>query len=343
MKTLTAFIIALLVSFFSSFLFRKMALSLNILDVPNDKKVHKNPIPLLGGLSIYFGVVIAYCFFSDSFKTMIPIFIASTVILYIGTYDDIKGLSARVRLLMQIAASVFVITFGIHISFLPKNLLGEMLEIIVTIVWIVGLTNAFNYLDGLDGLATGSAALNLFSFFVIMYGTGQFRLGLAIVILMGACLGFLPHNFFGKKRMFLGDAGSTFLGFTLACIAIKGDWASDNLVKLSIPILILGVPIFDMIFTTVMRIKEQKVRNVIEWLRYGGKDHFHHYLVDLGLRQRGAVFFIYYLTFSLGLSAIMVSNDTAVEGMLMIMQSSIIFGVIGVLIVLGKRQHHQDL
>jgi len=145
-----------------------------------------------------------------------------------------------------------------------------------------------------------------------------------------------------KKRMFLGDAGSTFLGFMIACIALKGDWAGDNVVRLSIPILILGVPIFDMIFTTIMRIKEEKVKNLVQWLKYGGKDHFHHYLVDLGLKENGAVLFIYYITFSLGLSAIMVSNDTAIEGVMTLLQSSIIFGVIGVLIVLGKKYHQKS-
>lgn len=154
---------------------------------------------------------------------------------------------------------------------------------------------------------------------------------------MAACVGFLPYNNYKKARMFLGDAGSTFLGFTLACIALAGDWASDGVVKLFIPILILGMPIFDMIFTTVMRIREEKIKTVIEWLRYGGKDHFHHYLVDFGLHPSGAVMFIYFITLSLGLSAIMASNDQAVEAWLTLSQAAIIFGVIAVLIMAGKR------
>ncbi len=339
MKTFAAFLTALLFAYISAFFFRKMALRLNIVDVPNHKKIHKNPIPLLGGLSIYLGAIVAFYFFPEGFKAIMPVFASATIILYMGAYDDIKGLSARLRLLIQVILAVFVIYSGVRVSFLPENLLGDVGEYIVTVVWIVGVTNAFNYLDGLDGLATGSAALNFFCFFVILYKMGQFPLGLAIAILMGACLGFLPHNFLNHKRMFLGDAGSTFLGFVLACIAIQGDWASDGIVKLAIPVLILGVPIFDMIFTTIMRIKEQKVKNIVEWLKYGGQDHFHHYLVDLGLEQRGAVLFIYYITFSLGLSAFMVSNDTAVEGVLTVIHSSMIFGVIGLLIVLGKRYH----
>lgn len=342
MQTFTAFSIAFLATFLSTFFFRRMALALQILDVPNDKKIHKEAVPLLGGLGIYLGTIVAYFVFPLSFKAIMPIFISGTIILYMGTYDDIKGLSARFRLFVQVVLALFVIQTGVHVSFLPEHFWGRIFEYLITIIWIVGVTNAFNYLDGLDGLATGSSAINLLCFLIILYKSGQFPIGLALAILMGACLGFLPHNFMTKRRMFLGDAGSTFLGFTIACIALEGDWAGDNVVRLSIPILILGVPIFDMIFTTIMRIKEEKVKNFVQWLKYGGKDHFHHYLVDLGLKQHGAVLFIYYITFSLGLSAIMVSNDSAIEGVMTLLQSSIIFGVIGVLIVLGKKYHQKS-
>lgn len=342
MQTFIAFIVAFIITYLSAPLFRRMAFSLNIVDIPSEKKIHTIPTPLLGGLAIYSGVVGAFFFFAESFSALAPIFICATIILYMGTYDDIKGLPARLRLFIQILLAMILILNGIRISFLPDSIWGDSLEILVTVIWIVGVTNAYNYLDGLDGLATGSAILNLFCFFIILYNSNQYALGLVISIIIGACLGFLPYNFFGKKRMFLGDAGSTFIGFCLACIAVKGDWAGDNIVRLSIPILILGVPIFDMIFTTVMRIREQKIKNIVEWLKYGGKDHFHHYLVDLGLKQKGAVLFIYYITFSLGLSAIMVSNDSAMEGVLTIVQSSIIFGVIGVLIVLGKKHSHKS-
>ncbi len=337
MQTLTAFLIAFLVAYLSTPLFRKMALFLGVLDIPNQKKVHSNPIPLLGGLGIYLGIIIAFLFFLPSFKIIWPVIVGGTIILYVGAWDDIKGLSAQLRFYVQILVAVIVVSLGVRVSFLPMSLLGDIGEFIVTVIWLVGVTNAYNYLDGLDGLATGSAVLNFLCFFIITYTTNQFPLGLVAVILMGACLGFLPHNFLRKKKMFLGDAGSMFLGFTLAGLAVTGNWASNNVVKLSIPILILGVPIFDMIFTTIMRIKEEKVKNIIEWLRFGGKDHFHHYLVDLGLSPQGAVIFIYYLTFSLGLGAIMVSNDTAVEGVLTVLQASIVFGVIGVLIVVGKK------
>lgn len=338
MQTFIAFFIALIASYIGGFIFRYLAIHLKIVDFPSKKKIHKNPIPLLGGLSIYLGSVLAFYFFPSSFKVIMPAFASATIILYMGVYDDIKGLSARLRLAIQLILASFVVYAGIRISFLPDNFVGNVFEYIITVIWIVGITNAYNYLDGLDGLATGSAAINLFCFLAVLYNMAQFPLGLAIAIMMGACLGFLPHNFTKGKRMFLGDAGSTFIGFMLACIAIQGDWASDGRVKLAIPVLILGVPIFDMIFTTIMRIKEEKVKNFVEWLKYGGKDHFHHYLVDLGLGTKGAVLFIYYITFSLGLSAFLVINNTALRGILHVVHASMIFGVIGVLIVLGKKR-----
>ncbi|MCP4651000.1 MAG: undecaprenyl/decaprenyl-phosphate alpha-N-acetylglucosaminyl 1-phosphate transferase [PVC group bacterium] len=337
MKTLAAFLLSFLSVLLLTPLFRKIALYLKIMDIPNKRKVHSAPIPLFGGLAIYSGVIVSFFMFQESFVSFLPIIIGASVILYMGALDDIKGLSAKIRFFIQLGVACAVVALGVKVSFLPAGLLGNIGEFLVTVFWIVGVTNAFNYLDGLDGLAAGSAVVNFFCFSVILYITGQFLLGFVAVILMGACLGFLPYNVTDKQKMFLGDAGSMFLGFMLAGMAIIGNWAEDNIVKLFIPILVLGVPIFDMIFTTIMRIKEEKVKNVIEWLRYGGKDHFHHYLVDLGLKQRGAVLFIYYLTLSLGLGAIMVSNDTAVEGVLTIIQASIIFGVIGFLIVIGKK------
>jgi UDP-GlcNAc:undecaprenyl-phosphate GlcNAc-1-phosphate transferase len=228
---------------------------------------------------------------------------------------------------------------GIHVNFIPNCCWKDILEALITAVWLVGITNAYNYLDGLDGLAAGSAAINLFCFSVILYMTGQYPLGLLAISLIASCIAFLPYNF-QKRKIFLGEAGSTFMGFMLAGISLIGNWAGDNAVKLSVPILVLGVPIFDMIFTTIMRIKEGKVRSLIEWLRYGGKDHFHHYLVDLGLKPLGSVLFIYCVTLSLGISAIVISKSSAIAGFLGIIQASIILGMIGILIVAGKKHRN---
>ncbi len=319
-------------------LVRKVALKLGIVDLPGGRKIHAHPMPLLGGLAIYLGVLTGVLIRFNSLTIYMPIFISASFILIIGIIDDVKGLSAQFRMLCQLLAALLVIYYGFRISFVPFGIWKDPIEILLTLFWIIGVTNAYNYLDGMNGLATGSAVINLFCLWSILNSTKQYALELMVITLMAACIGFLFYNNYKRATMFLGDAGSTFLGFMLACFALAGDWASNNVVKLSIPVLILGVPIFDMIFTTIMRIKEEKISSIIEWLRYGGKDHFHHYLVDLGLSTSGAVMFIYFMTFSLGISAIMVSNDAALEAGLTLSQAAIIFGVIAVLIVVGKRR-----
>jgi UDP-GlcNAc:undecaprenyl-phosphate GlcNAc-1-phosphate transferase len=264
----------------------------------------------------------------------------STVILLLGVADDVWGLSARLRIVVQLIAALAVVLFGDRINFLPNSPLGDAIEIVVSLIWVVGITNAFNYLDGLDGLAAGSAAINLICFGAILYRTGQQQLFTVCVILAASCLGFLPHNFRReKKRVFLGDAGATFLGFVLASIGLCGYWAKGDPVKIAIPVLILGVPIFDMVFTSVMRIAEKKIKTVHEWLKYAGRDHFHHYLVDLELTSPGAVIFIYFTSILLGLSAMIASVAGPLTALMSIFQGFIVFGIIGVLIVMGKRRH----
>lgn len=330
-------IIVLLVAVITP-LVRKLALSLGIVDLPGGRKIHDHAMPLLGGLAIYLGVLTGVLIRFNSLTIYLPIFISASFVLIVGIIDDVKGLSALVRMLCQLLAALLVIYYGFRVSFVPFGFWKNPIEILITLFWIIGVTNAYNYLDGMNGLATGSAVINLFCLWSILNSTKQYALELMVITLMAACIGFLPYNNYKRARMFLGDAGSTFLGFMLACFALAGDWASNNAVKLSIPILILGVPIFDMIFTTIMRIKDEKIATIIEWLKYGGKDHFHHYLVDLGLSTSGAVMFIYFMTFSLGISAIMVSNDSALEAGLTLSQAAIIFGVIAVLIVVGKQR-----
>ena len=336
MKSILVFTISFLVAYLSIPVLRILAFRYRILDLPGGRKVHKIATPLLGGVALYIGFIASLFLNTESVFTFLPLLIGATSILVLGLINDIVELSARKRILWQFLIALVVIALGVRVTFMPKCWCKDILEIAITAVWLVGVTNAYNYLDGLDGLAAGSAAISLLCFSVILYTTGQYPLGLLAISLIAVCAAFLPHNF-KKKKMFLGEAGSTFLGFILASIGIIGNWAQDNVVKLSIPILVLGVPIFDMVFTTIMRISEGKVKNIIGWLRYAGKDHFHHYLVDLGFRPRGSVIFIYFVTLSLGVSAIMVSNDNAIEGFISITQASIMLGVIATLMVVGKR------
>lgn len=337
MQTIFVFAFSFLMAYLSAPLFKKLALKFGILDMPDPRKIHKSPTPLLGGLAIYLGFVSGLAFNLAALNFLLGIVIGVTIILIIGLIDDVRGLSVQLRLIGQSLAALIVISFGIRLSFLPNNLWGNTAEVVLSLVWIVGITNALNYLDGLDGLAAGVAAISAFFFSVISYQTNQPWISLAALILIASCLGYLPHNF-KKAKVFLGDAGSTFIGFVLAGIAVQGDWAENNVVRITVPVLILAIPIFDMVFTTIMRIKEAKVNTVVEWLKFGGKDHFHHRLIDLGLFPREATLFIYFVTISFGINAIMVSNEKAIVGVLSVLQALIIFAGIAVLMLVGKRR-----
>lgn len=322
-------------------LIRRVAVRMGVLDYPGGRKIHDKITPLLGGAGIYCGLLTGVWLNFAQFKAYMPLFVGATGIFIIGMMEDLRGLSALSRLLLQIIVAFVVIRMGLCVGFLPGNWWGTAGNVAISVIWIVGVTNAYNFLDGLDGLAAGSAAINLFFFALMLYSSGQYPAGLISVALIASCLAFLPFNF-SSRKIFLGEAGSTLLGFSLAGIGLMGSWAPDNTVKLLIPVLILGVPIFDMIFTTIMRIREGKVRTIIEWLRYGGKDHFHHYLVDLGLSRFKAVIFIYLITFSLGISAILLGDEHyLVQAFLSLVQAAIIFTGIATLIVAGKGRENR--
>ena len=189
-----------------------------------------------------------------------------------------------------------------------------------------------NFLDGLDGLASGTSAINAMFFGLIAFQTNiqrteQYFMMYVAYSLMGSCLGFLHNNFrFRKKaRIFLGDSGSFFLGFTLASIALMGTWAENQSTALLVPVIVLGHPIFDTILITIMRIKEGKVKNIRQWLDYTGWDHFHHRLVDLGISKKWAVLVIYIICTWLGLNAMILKNADGLHAWYSIIQLGIVF------------------
>jgi UDP-GlcNAc:undecaprenyl-phosphate GlcNAc-1-phosphate transferase len=339
MITIISFIAAIAATLISIPFLIKLAFQFQILDMPDGgRKIHRVATPLLGGIAIYFGVIMGVLPDLAGLKLILPILVGGTAIMILGLADDIKHLSAKFRIACQFLIALWIIGCGYRIDFLPNSAWGDLCEIVITVIWLIGVTNAYNYLDGLDGLCAGSAAINSLAFAIILYATGQYQLGLLMIAISAACIGFLPYNFRKRKKMFLGDAGSTFLGFMLATVAITGNWAEGSRVRLAVPMLILGVPIFDMIFTTIMRVAQGKVKTVVEWLKYAGKDHFHHYLVDIGLKPRWATVFIYAITIFLGISAVMVSRGNTIEAYLSLLQAVIIFWIIATLIVVGNRR-----
>lgn len=313
----------------------------NLVDVPADRKIHILPTPRIGGLALYAGFVGSLLLNSIVPDWIIAILVASSLLLIIGVLDDIRELPASGKLIGQLLAAAIVIASGKVLTLFPPGPLGEAANMLLTLFWIVGITNAFNFFDGMDGLATGLAVLLAGFLGVVAFETNQAELGWLAIAMIGAGLGFLPYNFRGEKSavIFLGDGGSTFIGFTLACLAIKGNWAdSSPIVSFSNPLLIFGVLIYDMIHITVERIVTGKVRSVKEWLDYVGKDHLHHRLERaLGSRQ-ASVAMIFLFTICLGLSALALRHASTMEAVLLLIQAGLIAAMLTVLEISGRRR-----
>jgi len=330
-------IFSFLLAFLSTKVIRRIATKLKILDHPNERKIHKKPIPLLGGLAIFVSYVITI-FLNFSFSRELKgVVIGGTIILIIGLIDDIKHIPATWKLISQVLASSILILYGVKLSFLPSTWWGNAGEVLLTVIWVVGITNAVNFFDGMDGLATGLTVICSLSFFIVAEITGQQYLGFLTIALAGSCLGFLKFNF-KPASIFLGDAGSTFLGFTLAGIAIMGGWAEKNpIVALSLPILVLSVLIFDMIYITIARVWDGRVRNFKEWIEYTGKDHLHHRLVALGFNETQTVLLIYLIAACLGLGGINLLATEDLKIYFEFIQAFFIFMIVVILMITGKK------
>lgn len=299
---------------------------LNVLDIPNERKVHKAPTPLMGGLAVFFafGVgAVSTLWYSYELKGVVY---AATMIFLLGLFDDMFHLSSVFRLFVQLMAVFVLFYHGLELHFLPDNTRFHYVEKFITIIWVIGITNAVNFLDGLDGLCVGFGALASMFFGILAYLTGQYFLMFLAFSLTGSCFGFLPWNFRRKEpaRIFLGDSGSLMIGFSLASFAIMGEWAENNFVALTVPILILFLPIYDTSMTTFFRIKDGSVRSVREWLDFVGKDHFHHRLFAMGIGARNATWALYLMTSLLGFSAVIIRTGGNLEAYLALLQAALV-------------------
>jgi UDP-GlcNAc:undecaprenyl-phosphate GlcNAc-1-phosphate transferase len=283
-------------------LVRKVALSLRILDYPDKRKIHNHPIPLLGSIAVYLGIILGMGFsgFNPSLHREILIFLlAGTLLLVVGILDDCEVLHPQVKLMVAMPVAALILIFSdLHLRTFPINLLNYFF----TLFWVVGITAAYNLLDGMDGLSTGICLIA--SLFYLIFGmlAGDFVLIFLSASLTGSCLGFLIYNFHPVK-IFLGDSGAILLGFLLAALGLRVA-NTDSLpisTRCMVPILILAVPIFDTSLITLSRSR----RKLIPFLT-PGKDHSHHRLYNLGMGQRKTVLSIYLLGITGGLLSLII-------------------------------------
>jgi len=308
----------------------RFAHAVGAVDKGGGRRIHTGDIPRLGGIGVFAGV---YASFLATRSLNTPggvLLFGALPVFAISLFDDIVGVSATLRLAVQVGASIILILGGIRISILPPGIWGDFAEYIVTIVWLIGMANAVNFLDGMNGLVPGLSAICSGVFVILALRTGQHSLAFAAVALMAAHTAFLGFNV-KPARTFLGDCGSVTTGFYLAGLGIIGHWSPHEVwVSGLVPVLVLSVPIYDMIFITVNRVLTGRVNNVREWIEYVGRDHIHHRLNALGLTRPQTVMVIWFLNTVVALSAVVLIEAGSLPsvGILIAVQVVCIFLVI---------------
>jgi UDP-GlcNAc:undecaprenyl-phosphate GlcNAc-1-phosphate transferase len=320
---------------------RVIALRFGVLDAPGPRKVHAEPTPLLGGVPIYLAFVGGVLFNGLFTPPLLAVLAGATLLAAVGVVDDVRGVRARTRLALQLVATGFLLWSGARLTLLPGQLLGNLPNLALTVLWVVGITSAMNFFDGMDGLAAGLSAIMGTFIGIVAVQTRQPYLGWLAAGLVGGCLGFLPYNFrpAGPARIFLGEVGSTVLGYTLACLGVIGDWSERSLlVSAATPIFIFGVLIYDMVHITVDRIARGDVRSVRAWIEYVGRDHLHHRMAALLGSPRLSVLFIYCLSVCLGLTALVLRGAEARDAAVLLLQAVMIVLIVTVLEREGNRR-----
>ena len=292
---------ALILALGTTPVFRHIAGRLGMVDRPDARRVHLSPVPLLGGVAIYVGFIVALLLFGEGWvvSQAISIFVGATIVSFLGVWDDRWGVRPVMKLLGQAIAASIVILSGVQVSFLPN----QALNLLITFLWILGITNALNLLDNMDGLSGGVGAVAAAFFLLLAALNGQYLVASLAAALLGVCIGFLVYNF-NPASIFMGDAGSMFLGFVLAVVGIKLRFPNHpNVITWMIPVVVLGLPIFDTTLVVVSRL-----RRGINPLTNPGKDHVSHRLVALGLSQRRAVIVLYGVCCGLGLVGLLIMH-----------------------------------
>lgn len=320
----------------------KLSQKVGAMDYPDERRIHLQPTARWGGLAVCTGVAAALLLTSMHYMPNLRALLTSScLILLVGLLDDIKRINVFIKLLVQLTACIILIADGICVTFPPATWWGGVqFQWIIMVIWIVGITNAMNFLDGMDGLLSGLVMGMSLIYFVLALLLGSPMLAYCSLALFGAAFAFLGFNI-KPARIFLGDGGSTFFGFFLAALSVQGGWAENNpLVSFFIPIFVLSVPIYDMVFTTISRIATREVTSFRSWLEYTGKDHLHHRLAALGLTHGQVVMAICFLNLGIGLGAITLFEARTYGGLALLAQIICIYLIIALLEVLAMKGKH---
>ncbi|MBR2471301.1 MAG: undecaprenyl/decaprenyl-phosphate alpha-N-acetylglucosaminyl 1-phosphate transferase [Clostridia bacterium] len=330
------FAVSFLLTFITTPLVKVLAIRFNVVDVPkDDRRMHKRPIPRMGGLAMFYGFIVSVIVFIKLDPELVGMLLGTLIIVAMGIIDDKFALKARIKFPIQIIAAIIPVLFGLTINFIKLPFFGMLVipapwSQIVTVLWIVAITNAVNLIDGLDGLAAGISSIASISMLFISLIMGGFESAFIATALVGCCLGFLPFNM-NPAKIFMGDTGATFLGYVLAVLSVMGAFKSYAVISFVFPFLVLGLPIFDTLFAIIRRILKHKP------IMSADRGHLHHRLIDMGFNQKQTVTILYSASCILGLSATVMAARGMVKGLILIAALSPV--VVFVVWFAVKRKH----
>ena len=318
---IAAFAVAAVLSYFFTPPVKNFAHKVGAIDVPKDaRRMHKKPIPRLGGLAIYGGFLCSILIFGQLDETMLCVLLGAAIIVALGIFDDVLALGAKLKFVVQIVAAAIPVCIGdLQIGlFTNLNPLSDtpfvhlgILAVPVTIIWIVGITNAVNLIDGLDGLAVGVSSIAAITMLAVALLTGNMPIAITMAALAGACIGFMPYNL-NPAKIFMGDTGSTFLGYMLATVSIMGLFKFYAVISFAVPFLILGLPIFDTANAIIRRVAAGRSPMSPD------RGHVHHKLIDMGFNQKQAVAILYAISATLGLTAVVLTSSGEVKAIVLL-------------------------
>ena len=320
-QLVAALAVALLIAYISTPVVKNLAYKMGAVDVPKDnRRMHKHPIPRMGGLAIFLGFILSVLIFLPLSEPLRGMLLGSVIIVVLGIFDDIYALGAKLKFLVQILAALVAVFMGNEITVMSNpnifssNPIWDLgwLSIPVSVIWIVAITNAVNLIDGLDGLACGVSTISSLTMLVIALCLAEPDVAILMAALAGACIGFLPYNL-NPAKIFMGDTGSTFLGFVMAVASINGLFKLYNIISFAVPFLMLGLPIFDTCSAIVRRVSHGQSPMAPD------RSHVHHKLIDMGFSQKQAVAVLYVISAILGLSAVVLTTNGEVKAMMLLL------------------------
>ena len=337
-----ALLTAAIVAFITTPVVRSLAFRMGAVDVPRDnRRMHHHPIPRMGGLAIFLGFLLSALVFVPLDAPLRGMLLGAVVIVILGIFDDIYALPALPKFFVQILAASIAVAMGNRIEILSNpNIFSSnpywdlgFLSIPISVLWIVGITNAVNLIDGLDGLACGVSTISSMTMLVIALTVSEPDVALLMAALAGGCIGFLPYNL-NPAKIFMGDTGSTFLGFILATVSIEGLFKSYAIISFAVPFLMLGLPIFDTCFAILRRVSHGQSPMAPD------RGHIHHRLIDMGFNQKQAVAVLYVISAILGLSAVVLTTTNVVRAMVVLLALCVAGGMAAKLYL--DRVNHRD-